>query len=139
MGGGDQVKIIERLKELHFEAGQWPTEVIRDREDGFYECPACGGEGSIDAELVHRLHAGCVGMQVYGIGEQMTAMEQLMPLLMEHLPALLEVAEEASVLADCVDRWEESVAAVIGRSPETGMVTKPIRDALAKFHEAKPQ
>lgn len=120
MGGGDQVKIIEHLKELRAKAdgGTW------------YQ----SGSGEIGTNKPP--------YSIADVNVSARAWESNAALIADAinaLPALLEVAEAASILADSVDRWEESVAAIIGRSPETGMVTKPIRDALAKLREVNQQ
>jgi hypothetical protein len=87
---------LEELKALMATAGKWPTEPQTDGTDGFYNCPVCDGEGTVDAEFVKRAHAGCTGVQIYGIGDQMAAMEKLLPLLFtDYLPKLIAVAEAA--------------------------------------------
>jgi len=81
---------IAQIEALHSAAGKWPSDPVPDGiVSGYYECPACNGEGSVDAELVSRMHAGLVGVQVYGIGDQMAAMEKLLPLMIESLPSLI--------------------------------------------------
>ncbi len=84
---------LEELKSLLATAGKWPDELALDVDEGCYECPACGGKGIIDADLVKTIHSGCVGMQIYGIGDQMVAMEKLLPLMVAMLPQLIAVAE----------------------------------------------
>lgn len=92
------VRVIEELRGLLAEAGKWPDELIPEGDGKYFECPACGGEGSIEGEVVHCLHAGLVGVQVYGIGDQMAAMEKLLPLLIRHGPALIAIVEAAKEL-----------------------------------------
>lgn len=90
------------LRDLLAKAGEWPTDHIQDKESGYYRCPLCE-EGEIEAELVHRVHGGLAGVQVYGFGDQVTAMEQLMPVVVWHLPAILTVVEAAVRIKRIVD------------------------------------
>lgn len=95
---------LEELKALLTQAGKWPTEPQTDGTDGFYNCPVCDGDGTVDAEFVKSAHAGCTGVQIYGIGDQMTAMEKLLPLLFtDYLPQLIAVAEAAKVMLNKMD------------------------------------
>lgn len=49
---------------------------VRD-EDGYLECPVCGGEGSVDAERDYcNIDGVALGIQFYGIGEHHGLAEQ---------------------------------------------------------------
>jgi hypothetical protein len=84
---------IHKLRALLAKAGKWPTEPVKSYEDGYFDCPACDGCGQIPAEDVRQIHAGLVGVQIFGIGDQMAAMEELVPLLLQHGPTLLSELE----------------------------------------------
>jgi hypothetical protein len=93
----------QHLRELLAKAGKYPKlEPVSDPVDRQYRCPLCAGEGTIDAEFVSKgteeieagINTSLVGVQVYGIGDAMTAMEELVPLVIQALPALLDVVEQ---------------------------------------------
>jgi hypothetical protein len=98
---------IPKLRALLAKAGKWPTEPVKSYETGYFDCPACGGCGQIAAEDVKQIHAGLVGVQIFGIGDQMAAMEELVPLLLQHGPALLS---ELEALREVISRPDLSAA-----------------------------
>ncbi len=118
------------LKALMAQAGEWPPLATEGGDgDGYLRCPACDGEGAIDAECMKTLHAGLVGVQVYGIGDQMAAMEKLMPLLIRAGPALVEIAEaakEANALDNLPVRTNPKYAAFYTASARMSRALKEI-------------
>jgi len=102
MDGRQQMTIdTKQLRDLLATAGKWPNEVekINEADGSYYTCPACDGEGTIDAELVKTMHAGLVGVQVFGFGEPMEAMEELIPEIIYKLPAILDRLERLEAVA----------------------------------------
>ncbi len=79
--------------------------------DGYHECPMCDGEGSVTAELVsHAPSLGAAGVQVYGIGDDMTKLQEWVsdaPLLVLALLADAEAPDSADLLAMLADRMLE--------------------------------
>jgi hypothetical protein len=97
----------KRLRDLLTEAGKWPKlEPVESGKYRYYDCPLCGGEGKIAADFVSEgqeiygedsmVSCSIVGVQVYGIGDAMAAMEKLIPLLIEAAPALLDLVDATS-------------------------------------------
>ena len=137
---------IAQIEALHSAAGKWPTEPVQDSiVSGYYECPACNGEGSIDAEFVCRMHAGLVGVQVYGIGDQMAAMEKLLPLVIDEIPSLLAYIRALEKVRDLVsdEAFSPDVTTPFNRESQMfrdywidGTRVTDIREALAAAREA---
>lgn len=102
---------IARLRELIAKVGEWPDLGPEDRSDGSFRCPLCDGQGDIDAEFVRdgRREYGndswfsIVGVQVYGVGDAMAAMEELLPLLIKHAPSLLD---QLAAQAAEIEKWQ---------------------------------
>jgi hypothetical protein len=92
---------IKRLRDLLAKAPRWPAKIQHADSEGYLDCPLCDGQGSLPVEQVEELRWGpgdvaVGGIQVYGIGEEMGAMEVLIPQLIKIAPALLEVVEAAA-------------------------------------------
>lgn len=101
---------ITKLRELLEKAGTYPDlEPVGPGKT--YTCPLCDGAGDIDSEHVKEgqvsrgagLDISIVGVQVYGFGQGMAAMELLIPTIVHHLPALLDVAEASNALDRAID------------------------------------
>lgn len=89
--------LLRHLSDLVQKSAKWPTTPkILGNHNGaaYYECPACGGEGTIDSEHVFTRHVGTYGVQVYGIGEDMSALDVLIPELLEHFPIMVKRLQE---------------------------------------------
>lgn len=69
---------------------------VRD-EDGYLECPVCGGEGSVDAERDYcNIDGVALGIQFYGIGEHHGLAEQYFRIATPaNILALVEALEKA--------------------------------------------
>ncbi len=69
---------------------------VRD-EDGYLECPVCGGEGSVDAERDYcNIDGVALGIQFYGIGEHHGLAEQYFRIATPaNILALVEGLEKA--------------------------------------------
>jgi len=104
---------LEELKALLAQAGKWPERTLVGEGEGHHECPTCGGDGTVSPDFVRDHHAGCVGVQVYGIGDEMAAMEKLLPLLFtDYLPGLIAAAEAAKKVDwpnVCLKNYEERI------------------------------
>ncbi|UVX29576.1 hypothetical protein PRB81_gp29 [Klebsiella phage VLCpiS13f] len=62
----------EKVTALNLDTAQ----EVRD-EDGYLECPVCGGEGSVDSERDYcNIDGVALGIQFYGIGEHHGLAEQ---------------------------------------------------------------
>lgn len=59
------------------------------------ECPACHGDGEVEAADYCNFDGVALGVQFYGIGEQFGAHEKLWSAVSTHLPALLDRLEAA--------------------------------------------
>jgi hypothetical protein len=73
------------------------------------ECPACHGEGEVEAAYYGNIDGVALGVQFYGIGEQFGAHEKLWTAVSAHLPALLDRLEAA-------EKCKERIAAMIDGS-----------------------
>lgn len=94
---------IAKLRALMVNAPKLPT--IRDfqsNEDHLYECPTCGGDGQIHESDVlesrttatgEDLDCNITGFQVYGIGGDHLALEELVRTALLNLPQLLTALE----------------------------------------------
>lgn len=58
------------------------------------ECPACQGDGELDAADYCNFDGVALGVQFYGIGGQFGAHEALWRYLVQSIPAILAMAEE---------------------------------------------
>ncbi|WP_241721955.1 ead/Ea22-like family protein [Raoultella sp. HC6] len=69
---------------------------VRD-EDGYLECPVCGGEGSVDAERDYcNIDGVALGIQFYGIGEHHGLAEQYFRIATPaNILALVEALEKS--------------------------------------------
>ncbi|WP_257983488.1 ead/Ea22-like family protein [Klebsiella michiganensis] len=69
---------------------------VRD-EDGYLECPVCGGEGSVDAERDYcNIDGVALGIQFYGIGDHHGLAEQYFRIATPaNILALVEALEKA--------------------------------------------
>lgn len=72
---------------------------VRD-EDGYLECPVCGGEGSVDAERDYcNIDGVALGIQFYGIGEHHGLAEQYFRIATPaNILALVETLEKAQAI-----------------------------------------
>jgi hypothetical protein len=110
---------IERLRKLLTDAPAFPSQPHEvSNGQGFYHCPVCDGDGSLDAELVSELRwgpgdAAIGGVQVYGIGDPHAALDSLIPQAIKAIPGLLDEIEAlrkqrnelASDLWHAEDQW----------------------------------
>jgi hypothetical protein len=95
----------EQLRALHEAAGDYPT-LKAVMADGVFTCPLCQGQGEIEAECVREgtslhgtgLNVSIVGVQIYGFGHGMDAMEKLVPAMINELPRLLQESDELRAL-----------------------------------------
>jgi hypothetical protein len=67
------------------------------------ECPACHGDGEVEAADYCNFDGVALGVQFYGIGEQFGAHEKLWSAVSAHLPALLDRLEAAERGIDFLD------------------------------------
>jgi hypothetical protein len=96
-------RLVGQLRELMCKAGEYPRLEPVGSNWKYYACPLCG-EGSIEDERVSEgvvthgvgLDISIVGIQAFGFGDGVAAMEKLIPLALHHLPALLAIAEAAA-------------------------------------------
>ncbi|HHG0751296.1 TPA: hypothetical protein ACPUHN_002897 [Klebsiella pneumoniae] len=85
----------EKVTALNLDTAQ----EVRD-EDGYLECPVCGGEGSVDAERDYcNIDGVALGIQFYGIGEHHGLAEQYFRIATpSNILALVEVLEKAQTI-----------------------------------------
>lgn len=141
------MKRYDELKDLLTKAGQYPElQLVHNATDKVYECPLCGGSGDIEGVHVSQgtatsgsgLDISITGVQVFGIGDAMQAMEKLIPLAIHHLPELITASEDAARILAQRDRLAELL-----REVETGLdmfggfpcTCRKIKDALAELDE----
>jgi len=67
------------------------------------ECPACHGDGEVDAADYCNFDGVALGVQFYGIGEHFGAHEKLWSAVSAHLTALLDRLEAAERVIDFLD------------------------------------
>lgn len=89
------------------------------------ECPACHGDGEVEAADYCNIDGVALGVQFYGIGEQFGAHEKLWAAVSAHLPALLdrlEAAERGKAMRDARPNpdWPAATAAMVALA-EHGM------------------
>jgi hypothetical protein len=103
----DELKRLRELLNKHKSAvAALVAELPRGSEDGTYECPLCGGDGSFPGDQVassDRLtEAGegfnYAGLQVYGVGACVSELQELLPLLVKHAPMLLAALDQVEAL-----------------------------------------
>lgn len=130
--------IIDQMRSLLGVAGrEWPGIIQQHDEGSCFECPMCGGEGIIDSEFVSEGRRNgpnltLTGVQVFGIGEQMLALSSLMPLVMEHLPAILDRVAELEV---GYTRTLNQIAAMCG-SPDAEQACRNILQVVKEAGNA---
>ncbi len=128
---------VTKLRELLEKAGKYPALEPVGSRGTRYTCPVCQGEGDIDDEFVKEgqvtsgegLDISIVGVQVFGFGDGMEAMDKLIPTALHALPALLDVAEAAKEVERC------QLDLTIPDDVE-GEKWKKLREALARLGEA---
>lgn len=105
---------LKQLRELLEKAGEYPKLEPVGSCGKVYAFPMCDGQGDIEDECISEgvvghdvgINFSVVGIQVYGIGEAMAAMEKLIPLVLHKLPALLNALEYFQDVAECAnDQW----------------------------------
>lgn len=68
--------MTDELRKLAEAATPLDLSTAQKFRDGEYiECPVCNGEGGIDAKDYCNIDGHAIGVQIYGIGEKMVAME----------------------------------------------------------------
>ncbi|EEJ6333865.1 ead/Ea22-like family protein [Salmonella enterica] len=95
------------------------------REDGCYECPACGGEGWIDGDVDYcNIDGVALGVLFYGIGEHHGLAE-----------AYLRAANPATVLAlmDELEAAEKRNAEINQRNSELVAKIEPMDRRIAEL------
>lgn len=106
---------IKRLMEL---AGKYPALTpVQTKPYCTYECPLCGGSGEIEDYHVSEgtetvgggINTSIVGVQVFGIGEAMEAMEKLIPMMCNAMPAIIERMEKLEAVANAARNLREHV------------------------------
>ncbi len=103
------MEIINQMRALLAKAGEFPRLEPVVSQGKTYVCPMCDGNGDIEDERVKEgqvthgtgVDFSIVGIQAYGFGDGYAAMEELMPLAINNLPALLDIAEAA-------DQWSRA-------------------------------
>lgn len=90
----------EKVTALNLDTAQ----EVRD-EDGYLECPVCGGEGSVDSERDYcNIDGVALGIQFYGIGEHHGLAEQYFRIATpSNILSLIEALEKAQAKADVYD------------------------------------
>ncbi|HIF7010524.1 TPA: ead/Ea22-like family protein [Klebsiella pneumoniae] len=85
----------EKVTALNLDTAQ----EVRD-EDGYLECPVCGGEGSVDSERDYcNIDGVALGIQFYGIGEHHGLAEQYFRIATpSNILSLIEVLEKAHTI-----------------------------------------
>lgn len=102
----------EKVTALNLDTAQ----EVRD-EDGYLECPVCGGEGSVDAERDYcNIDGVALGIQFYGIGEHHGLAEQYFRIATpSNILALVEALEKAQQRIDSQREYYEGVIADGGK------------------------
>ena len=116
------MKRYDELKGLLEKAGKYPAlDPIREHADGWtYRCPMCDGSGEIDADHVKEgtetvgggILTSIVGVQVFGIGDAMQAMEKLVPMAIDALPELIATSEDSARIIAQRDRLYMALVSV---------------------------
>lgn len=74
----DQAKLVEELPRLR-EIAEKATPGNLDTSDhiggGYYQCPACNGDGEIDGEQFTNFDGFALGVQFFGVGNEFAAYE----------------------------------------------------------------
>ena len=109
--------MTDELRKLAEAATPLDLSTAQKFRDGEYiECPVCNGEGGIDAKDYCNIDGHAIGVQIYGIGEKMVAMENFVKAanptaviaLLDEITALRakvkRQAEAAQDLVDIIDR-----------------------------------
>lgn len=92
------------------ESAQAPYLALKPCEyvEGMFECPSCNGDGSVDG-ATHNSDSMPIGLQVFGIGEDMTALEQYLaaitPATVLRLLAVVEAAKAYHAEGDGADEY----------------------------------
>lgn len=135
-----------RLRELIAKVGEWPDLGTEDRSDGSFRCPLCDGQGDIDAEFVRdgRREYGndswfsIVGVQVYGVGDAMAAMEELLPLLIKHVPSLLAQLAAQAAEIERLRSIQDDIGGIGGCADGSGMrAVAAVADANERADKAR--
>lgn len=85
----------DKLRELHEAATRGDlTTAERHIKCETVECPACQGDGELDAADYCNFDGVALGVQFYGIGGHFGAHEALWRYFVQSLPAILAMAEE---------------------------------------------
>lgn len=89
----------DQLRNLYAKLPQPPALEDVD-ENGYYECPVCGGDGSLEGHCVvtsetvtSKEEFGCLGFQAFGIGDDVEALDKLVRLNARMAPAVIAVLE----------------------------------------------
>lgn len=108
---------LDRLSELIALVPDYASMAKDPDKHGYYDCPLCDGEGYIEGSVVLRSGsrdkhpvAEAYGVQCFGIGDDHLLLNELIPMALHHLPALIASAR-ASVGAREVQGMEAGAVA----------------------------
>lgn len=82
-------RAVERLNAAFMAATPQKIKTAEQRQNGEYECPLCGGEGSVEAEIYNNYDQVAIGVQFFGVGEDHVRAEELYEALIEEVPKLI--------------------------------------------------
>jgi hypothetical protein len=111
-------QLVGQLRELMRRSGEYPRLEPVGSSGKIYTCPLCDGQGDIEDEHISEgvvthdrgVDFSIVGIQTFGFGDGYLAMEKLIPLTINALPALLAIAEAAQSMQDGQDMRDEDEA-----------------------------
>ena len=103
--------LIEMAKEVVARAEKATPQNLGTAElhvaDGWYECPACGGEGSVDGETYTNYDGVANGVQFFGIGDEFGLAEKLFRTGVHAAPAIAAALLRAEeLLADHISTFD---------------------------------
>lgn len=130
--------LIARLKELEAKAtpGNLDTSERTGSQIGV-ECPACQGEGYVDAESYTNFDAAAIGVQFFGVGDEHGAHEELWRFFMANRRAIiarLEAAERMREALGYLHRDAErfvDLAMQVGRGNFREEAPRQVRNSIA--------
>lgn len=94
--GADRIK---RIEAVYLAAKKTLTQEPSEEsvEDSQYACPFCDGEGYVQGRTTYSENAAA-GIQVFGIGDDLTALEGLIDMMVENIEWLIQQRKDLQAL-----------------------------------------
>jgi len=104
----------------------------RHIESEYVECPACSGDGEIEASDYCNFDGKALGVQFYGIGPEFGAHEKLWCAVTAALPALLTELEATRAAAERIAELEGALENILGNGDSEKWMTC-VEPLIARF------